>query len=463
MCRTELEMDGMKKAQKIGIFHYQLGMTDGVSLEVEKWKTVLERMGHQVQLFAGRFGSDQGTLVPPLYHHIPEIEEINRNILGLEHSLTSEALIRRVVYHKERAKAALLQVITEQALDFLVVDNIWSVAMNIPAAMALEEVRVELGLSAIAHHHDFYWEKKVQPNLEDPFIRGVFESNFPPKSEDIRHVVINSLAQTSLEKHAGIKAAIVPNVFDFDGPDWVEDSYNRDLRQAIGLAEGDICLLQATRIVPRKGVELAIDLVAALNAPHRRKMLQSRGLADGRRFSSESRIVLVLAGYDRDDPTRTYLQRLQVKAAEMGVDLRWINSIIGPVRDEIDGQKVYSLWDTYTVADLVTYPSLWEGWGNQLLEALRAKLPLVVFEYPVYLSDLKDKGLEVISLGSEITKRDKLDLAEISTKMLQEAADQCVAYLTDRQLREQAVEKNYLIAKQNYSYETLENDLQLLI
>ncbi|MDY6866746.1 MAG: hypothetical protein SVT56_02405 [Chloroflexota bacterium] len=73
----------MTKTHKIGIFHYQLGLTDGVSLEVEKWKTVLERTGHQVQLFAGKFSSDQGILVRELYHHNPEVEKINRNILGL--------------------------------------------------------------------------------------------------------------------------------------------------------------------------------------------------------------------------------------------------------------------------------------------------------------------------------------------------------------------------------------------
>ena len=44
-------------------------------------------------------------------------------------------------------------------------------------------------------------------------------------------------------------------------------------------------------------------------------------------------------------------------------------------------------------SDFVTYPSLWEGWGNQLLEALRARLPLMLFEYPVYQADIKSKGL----------------------------------------------------------------------
>lgn len=34
----------------IGILHYQVGGTDGVSLEIDKWKQVLEEMGHTVHL-----------------------------------------------------------------------------------------------------------------------------------------------------------------------------------------------------------------------------------------------------------------------------------------------------------------------------------------------------------------------------------------------------------------------------
>ena len=453
----------MTTSHRIGIFHYQLGMTDGVSLEVEKWQTVLERMGHQVVLCAGRFGKDAGVLIPELYHHDPEIEAVSQNILGLAHSLSAEALAALIEDHKRRAKTALRRAILENDLDLLMVDNLWSVAMNIPAAMALEEVRQELGLRAIAHHHDFYWEKKVAPNREDPLAAGILDQYLPPRSAAIQHVVINSLAQASLAKCKQLPAVVIPNVFDFDSPDWQVDDYNADLRQAVGLEAGDVCVLQATRIIPRKGIELAIDLVAALNEAPRRKILATRGLADGRRFGADNKIVLVLAGYDRDDPTGTYLQRLKEKAAGLGVDLRHINAIIGPQRERKAGVKVYSLWDSYTLADLVTYPSLWEGWGNQLLEAFRAKAPVALFEYPVYLADICSKGFDVVSLGSEIARRDRLDLVEISTKILQGAADQCVELLTQAVRRDQAVELNYTIAERNYSYGRLKDHLMRLL
>jgi glycosyltransferase involved in cell wall biosynthesis len=453
----------MKSSKTIGIFHYQLGLTDGVSLEVDKWKTVLEKMGHRVLLCAGRLGYQAGILLPELYHHRPEIELVNQNVLGQRDDLTPDVLQKRINDQTGILENALRDIIISNEIDILLVNNIWSVAMNIPAAVALEKIRQALGIRAIAHHHDFYWERKLNPKLGLPEINKILEGYLPPKDPEINHIVINSIAQLSLEKFKGISSKIIPNVFDFDGPDWVVDDYNQDLRQVIGLDAGDICVLQATRIIPRKGIELAIDVVNALNEPHRRAILQARGLYDGRAFNEKNRIVLVLAGYDRDDPTGVYLQKLKTKAKDFGVDLRHIDSIIGPERCTDAGSKTYALWDTYAVADCVTYPSLWEGWGNQLLEAFRAKLPILMFEYPVYLQDIKDRGFDVISLGSQITGRDQRDLIQVSDDSIQTAADQCVTYLTNRSAREEMVNKNFNIAESHYSYEVLESLLKELL
>ena len=63
----------------IGIFHYKVGGTDGVSLEIDKWKRVLEEMGHTVHLCAGDIGTVEGTLIEEMYHHRPEAERLNYN------------------------------------------------------------------------------------------------------------------------------------------------------------------------------------------------------------------------------------------------------------------------------------------------------------------------------------------------------------------------------------------------
>jgi glycosyltransferase involved in cell wall biosynthesis len=216
--------------------------------------------------------------------------------------------------------------------------------------------------------------------------------------------------------------------------------------------------LQATRIVPRKGIELAIDVTREFAALRHR--LEENELFDGRPFTPKSRIVLVLAGYARDDDTGAYVRKLNEKAAANGVDLLFIEEWIASERGSTNGHKIYSLWDAYVFADLVTYPSLWEGWGNQFLEAVRAKLPIVLFEYPVYRADIRDKGFEVISLGAEVAGRDSAGLARVPHATIQKAADQALDVLSGPIARQRMVQKNLQLGQRYYSMNTLRNILE---
>ena len=42
---------------KIALAHFRVGETDGVSLEMDKWAKVLERMGHTVVYISGSKGN----------------------------------------------------------------------------------------------------------------------------------------------------------------------------------------------------------------------------------------------------------------------------------------------------------------------------------------------------------------------------------------------------------------------
>jgi glycosyltransferase involved in cell wall biosynthesis len=208
---------------------------------------------------------------------------------------------------------------------------------------------------------------------------------------------------------------------------------------------------------------MAIDFVNALNSPALRAELQARSLFNGRTFTADSRIVLVLAGYTLDDITGNYLNLLKAKARRSDVEMIHVGEIVGHERGERFGHKIYSLWDTYAHADFVTYPSLWEGWGNQFIEAIRARLPILLFEYPVYRSDIQDKGFQVVSLGSEIPGYDNLGLVELAPEKIRAAADQAVILLTDAEKRAKVVEHNYRIGKQYYSIEALRRHLAPLV
>ncbi len=451
----------------IGILHYQLGGTDGVSLEVEKWQHVLTELGHTVHLVAGDLGHATGTRLESLYHHSPIAEKLYRNTFdGLTDYPTPAAFRDELYRAADAAETELRRFIAAKHIDLLLPQNVWSVAMNPAVAIALARVVRKLGIPTIAHHHDFYWERGRQPrgvSLTCAPALELADKFLPPRDNRIRHIVINSLAQKDLRERKGIASTVVPNIFDFDAPPWVVDDYNRDFRRRIGVGENDVLVLQATRVVPRKGIELAVDFVAALNRPARRAKLVERGVFDGRQFSADDRIVLVLAGDAQDDPTGDYVSRLREKIARLGVEARFIGDMVAGDRQLRGGEKIYSLWDTYVFADFVTYPSLWEGWGNQLLEALRAKLPIMLFEYPVFRADIAPHGFDVVSLGSKLAGYDVHGLALVEPAVIENAADRALPLLTDASARQAVVERNFLLGKRFYSMDALRAIIRELV
>ncbi len=445
---------------RIGMFHFKVGATDGVSLEMEKWKYVLEEMGHEVIFCGGDLGMSDGFLIEEMYHHTPEAQQLYRNTFIALSDYDEVRYKMEMEQLSGKIESELRRFIIEEAIDFLIPHNIWSVAANPAVAPAMARVAREFGLHTLAHNHDFYWERVDGVALTCAAAVELADKYLPPRDALFTHTVINSLAVDELAARKGVASAVIPNVFDFSAADWVVDEFNQDFRRRIGLGENDICVLQATRIVPRKGIELAIDFVEALGSPQRRAILEERGLYDGRPFNSEDRIVLVLAGYAQDDSTGQYLRHLKEKIAETGIDALFIEEMVDEKRQQENGHKKYSLWDTYVFADFVTYPSLWEGWGNQLLEALRAKLPFILFEYPVYVTDIKEKGFRAVSLGSEVLVYDQRGLAHVAQEIIEEAADEAVNLLSDSAFRQEMVDHNFRIARESYSLATLREQFE---
>jgi glycosyltransferase involved in cell wall biosynthesis len=246
---------------------------------------------------------------------------------------------------------------------------------------------------------------------------------------------------------------VVPNVFDFAGNEWSIDDYNQDLRSRFKIRADDILILQATRVVARKGIEIAIDLVETLMSL--RQQLENAPLYNGQIFTKNSRIVLAFAGLCEEPE---YIEKLKHKASAQGVELVFINDWVGHSRSNKQGQKIYSLWDVYSHADLITYPSLLEGWGNQFLEGLVAKVPMAVYRYPVFDSDIQQFQFNIIDLGND-HQLDFNGLAVIKTERLLSAAHGCLEYLIDGEKRRDKMEQNYAIGQHHFSYNALRSKL----
>lgn len=446
----------------IAFTQHRLGRTDGVSLEVDKWRTLLERMGHTVSYLAGNEDVPGGHCVPELYPMHPVTNRILTNATReLKDYPDGEALLRETREHADRIKPRMLSFLREKKIDLLLPNNLVSVGYNLPGMLAVHETLKESGVAAVCHNHDFWWEESGEVYPTCPEVVRFYERHAPPTLPNVRHCVINRIAQGELKRRRGVEARVVPNVFDFNRPTWKVDAYNADFREAIGLGPNDLFFLQATRVLDRKGIELAIDVIAELRKPGNRRRLESAPLHDGRRFGPADRIVLVCAGYvETIGLSGSYAANLSAKAKELGVEIVWCADRVKHDRGTAGGKKIYSLWDSYVHADFVTYPSYWEGWGNQLIEAVYAKLPVVLFEYPVYVSDLREAGFDVVSLGTELGPRDARGLVTVAPSRLASAAEGVIRHLQDGAARERAVEHNFASARARYSFEALETILR---
>ena len=113
-----------------------------------------------------------------------------------------------------------------------------------------------------------------------------------------------------------------------------------------------------------------------------------------------------------------------------------------------DGQKIYSLDDVYPYADIVTYPSIYEGFGNAFLEAVYFGCPIVVNNYSTYSQDIKPLGFDVVEFDNFISKKTIADIADL---------------LQNPKRREEMIKCNYQVALCYFSYQVMETRLRFII
>jgi hypothetical protein len=154
-----------------------------------------------------------------------------------------------------------------------------------------------------------------------------------------------------------------------------------------------------------------------------------------RRFGADSRVILLLPQGEDLDENRDYFDRLQAYAQHLGITLAYGGNIVVPDRRFHDGDRDhYPFYSTYQAVDVVCYPPEHEGFGNQAIEAVWAKRPLAVLEYPVFKRYVRDHIPHYISLGDteHLGRLDEFGgLHQLRRGVLDAAADAAIAVLND--------------------------------
>ncbi len=399
--------------RRIGFISTRFHGTDGVTLEADKWAHLLQELGHNCFWMAGQIEKPQEIShhVPLAFFNHPDVLDVQSRLYGVPKR--SRGITNTIQHIKEKLKDEIYHFIDKFGVEVLVPQNILAIPMHVPLGLAMTEVIAETGMPTIAHHHDFSWER------ERFTLNGVgdyLQAAFPPSLPRVEHVVINSMAQKELARRFGLPSTIIPNIIEFENPPAGIDDYNADFQAELGLAEDDRIILQPTRVVARKGIEHAIELVRRLDDP---------------------RAKLVIS-HPAGDEGSSYLQLIRERIDDAKIDVRFIADRIGTVRGiNAEGKKIFTLFDAYPHANLVTYPSHYEGFGNAFLEAVYFRKPVLVNTYAVYARDISPLGFKTIEMPQLITNQ---------------VVDQTREILRNESLREEWAENNYHLGLKYFSY-----------
>ncbi len=405
--------------KNVGFISTRFSGTDGVTLETKKWAKVLERNGFKTFYLAGELDTPScvSMLSPKMSFFHSEIVDVQRECFGKK--TRKRSATKKINRLKEEIKEWIYKFVEKFSIDIIVPENSITIPMNIPLGVAIAEFIEETGLPAVAHHHDFFWER-------DRFLinscSDYLAMAFPPLSDKICNVVINTPALKNLTYRKGVSAIVVPNVYDFETPPPPPDEYALSLRKILGFDDDDLFILQPTRVVPRKQIEKAIDLVALMN------------------LKKPALVISHSKGDEGDD----YFERIKLYADKVGVELLFIDDMVSKERKEEGGKRYFTLWDVYQNADLITYPSSYEGFGNAFLEAIYFKKMVVVNRYSIYIADIEPLGFEVVNFENFVTSS---------------IVEKVFSYIKDKKRLKEAVEKNYELARKYFSFSVLEDKI----
>ncbi len=450
----------------IGFVSTRLAGTDGVSLETDKWTQLLHQMGHQVFHCAGELDDDSpggSELVPEMHFRHPDAVWVYEHSFGVRKA--HPQLRQKIEEMAQYLEAKIEEFVRSREIDLLVAENTLAIPIHVPLGVAMGRYVKRSGLPTLGHHHDFYWERE---RFLANSIPDILDAYFPVDAPNLVHVVINTPAQHSLKKRKGIDSEIVPNIFDFSRAAPGLDAFNYDLRESLGLTEDHLIILQPTRVIRRKGIELSVALVEEMNRPKYRDRLMGKK-------------PVLLVTHRAGDEGVDYLNELERLARSKGVDLRYAAARFNntrhvyPPREDLDslgqfaqydenvyalhlprngrtvgikGEKMYSIWDAYVHADFVSYPSRYEGFGNAFLESIYFRLPILVNRYPVYETDIAPLDFDVVEISGEITK---------------EVVDAAVRAAMDPVRRRRMVEWNYHLAWFHFSYEAVRPKIEKFV
>ena len=354
---------------KVGIVHYTAPpkQVAGVEVVIDYHSRTLTEHGYNVCLVYGKGGglelrNFEEHELPLLSPDHPRVKKVQKETLK-QHEATEG--FRKL---KGDLKAGLEEILRD--VDSCIIHNIPSMPFNFAATAAINELVDELDTRFIFWLHDTVLVRDEWQSLIGEFPLTLLHR----KNENTIFVTPTSFREkqfAALEEPYKIpRMKVIPNGVSVE--EYLKiDETTKQLMRRLGLSFDDFIIVTPVRVLPRKNIELALNVVHELA-----------------HISNQKRIKLLVSGPPGTDPDSiAYESKLKeiIKMRRLQDSVIFCHDLISFKRQFSDGKIVkWSVADIYNIADLVFIPSKEEGFGLPVIEAGAARKPIFCSRIPPF-------------------------------------------------------------------------------
>ena len=349
---------------KIALLHYSVPpVVGGVESVLAQHARLMADAGHAVQVIAGR-----GEQFDPrvTFTPMPLADSRHAEVLAVKSELDAGRVPPAFAVLVHTLRAELTRALA--GVDVLIAHNVCSLNKNLALTAALHDLLAQPGAPRmILWHHDLAWTTpRYRSELHEGPPWDLLRTDWPAATQ----VVVSTLRQQELAELLHIpldRIHVIPNGLDI-GAFLKLEARTAELVRCLKLLAAEPLLLLPVRITPRKNIELAVRVVAALRNP-----------AQWWRSRFPNPVLVVTGPPGPHNPANAaYFAHLKELRAALGLEgsVHYLAELVeGYLPDAV-------IADFYRLADALFMPSREEGFGIPVLEAGLSRLPIFCADIP---------------------------------------------------------------------------------
>ena len=339
---------------KIVLIHYAAPpIIGGVEAVIGQQARLLADDGHRVSIIAGR-GEQTDERIP--FMKLPLVGSRDKEVLAVKRELDMGRIPKEFNPLVDKIKAQLLNVIADA--DWLIAHNVCSLNKNLALSAALKQISDSgHGPGFILWNHDLAWTtSRYRAELHDGYPWNLLSTDW----FGVTQVVVSEPRRIELAELLNVakeRIHVVPNGIDATRFWKLEEETKRICGQ-LDLLSADPMILLPVRITPRKNIEFALKMLAAL-----------------RLHFKNAKLVVTGPPGPHNPANLQYFERLI--GLRRALQIEDGAAFLAEVADQQLGDEVVA--DLYRMADLLFFPSqrggVWHshsrGWVSRHSGVLR--------------------------------------------------------------------------------------------